>query len=39
MKEEKKPKQSLKKVLSNNWFILKLSFQAAPFFNCLFYDL
>lgn len=32
MKEEKKPKQSLKKVLSNNWFILKLSFQAAPFF-------
>ena len=34
MKEEKKPKQSLKKVLSNNWFILKLSFQAAPFFMC-----
>jgi ATP-binding cassette subfamily B protein len=34
MKKENKPKQSLKKVLSNNWFILKLSFQAAPFFMC-----
>jgi ATP-binding cassette subfamily B protein len=34
MKEENKPKQSLKKVLSNNWFIFKLSFQAAPFFMC-----
>ncbi len=34
MKGENKPKQSLEKVLSNNWFILKLSFQAAPFFMC-----
>ncbi|MBP7175437.1 MAG: ABC transporter ATP-binding protein [Thermoclostridium sp.] len=34
MKKDNKPKQSLKKVLSNNWFILKLSFQAAPFFMC-----
>lgn len=34
MKQKNNPKQSLKKVLSNNWFILKLSFQAAPFFMC-----
>lgn len=32
MSGEKKPKQSLKRVISNNWFILRLSFQTAPFF-------
>ncbi|MBH1940855.1 ABC transporter ATP-binding protein [Mobilitalea sibirica] len=33
MEEQKnKNKQSLKKILSNNWFIIKLSFQTAPFF-------
>lgn len=32
MKKDKKQKQSIRKILSNNWFILKLSFSAAPFF-------
>lgn len=33
MKEQKnKKKQDFKRVWSNNWFILKLSFQTAPFF-------
>jgi len=34
MKKDTKQKQSIKKILSNNWFILKLSFSAAPFFMC-----
>ena len=32
MKKKNESKQNLKKVISNNWFILKLSFQAAPFY-------
>lgn len=34
MKKNAKQKQSLRKVLSNNWFIVKLSFRTAPFFMC-----
>lgn len=30
--QKKKQRQSLRRVLSNNWFILKVSFAAAPFF-------
>jgi len=34
LKTDKKQKQSVKNILSNNWFIIKLSFSAAPFFMC-----
>lgn len=34
MKKDKKQKQSIRKILSNNWFIIRLSFSAAPFFMC-----
>ncbi|HEY8350844.1 MAG TPA: ABC transporter ATP-binding protein [Clostridia bacterium] len=34
MKKDDRQKQSIRKILSNNWFILKLSFSAAPFFMC-----
>ncbi len=34
MKKDSKQKQNIKKILSNNWFIIKLSFSAAPFFMC-----
>lgn len=34
MKKNNKQKQSIKRILSNNWFILRLSFSAAPFFMC-----
>ncbi len=33
-KKDKNTKQSFHKVMSNNWFIIKLSFQTAPFFMC-----
>jgi ATP-binding cassette subfamily B protein len=32
--KDKKIKQNVRKVLSNNWFIIKLSFRTAPFFMC-----
>lgn len=32
--KDKKIKQSVRKILSNNWFIIKLSFRTAPFFMC-----
>lgn len=31
---DKKQKQSTRQIYSNNWFILKLSFQSAPLFMC-----
>jgi ATP-binding cassette subfamily B protein len=34
LKKNNKQKQSIKRILSNNWFILRLSFSAAPFFMC-----
>ena len=34
MNKDSRQKQSIRKILSNNWFILKLSFSAAPFFMC-----
>lgn len=34
MKGKNKKKQSFRQVLSNNWFMIKLSFQTAPFFMC-----
>ncbi len=30
--KQKKNKQKLKRIFSNNWFIIKLSFETAPFF-------
>lgn len=32
--KDTKKKQNPKKILANNWFIVKLSFQTAPFFMC-----
>lgn len=34
MNKDRKQKQSIKKILSNNWFILRLSFSTAPLFMC-----
>jgi ATP-binding cassette subfamily B protein len=31
---KKDKRQGIRKILSNNWFIIKLSFSAAPFFMC-----
>ncbi len=34
MAKNKETKQSFQKVMSNNWFIIKLSFRTAPFYMC-----